>query len=332
MSEVRFADEVGLDGPVGLRRVCFSEEYDMESDRDLYDRLWKENRDQLISDDPEEFRIAAERLRALADDGNIYALEHLVSYASRYSLTADDVRHHLDMMRRIYGERPDDFPGHVLVSIGNAIRDSDPRRQEATVRESLKWYERAASKGDRFAFCRILAVYEYDLPGRPDEEFPWCIRALRLGGPKPMEKMDDVGMAVDTAMDRMISNANAGHPPSQYRLGMSYLKGDVFERSDELAKGWFSRAAEGGYGRAAVAMEEYERDGNFLALVTREYLQPDDYGIRDMTEGMCREITREEIREFLKNRDASEGQALCYISEEQFRAWKRMFEDKGPND
>ena len=61
-----------------------------------------------------------------------------------------------------------------------------------------------------------------------------------------------------------------------------YVKGDVVKVSDEKAREWFARSAGNGYERAIRVMDEYGRDGNFLTLLTREYLEPDDFGTERM--------------------------------------------------
>ena len=258
----------------------------MNADKKQFDIFMGENHEKLFNKDSEDFEKAVKLLKNMSDGGNINATIYLISLYRLFSLEKNEIQTYLDRIRKAYDQNPEIFDEGMLCNIGSSIERCGPltynsTNREDNLREALKWAMRWFSRGDINSVYSILNIYK-QLPDNNDDAFQWCVWGLSRD---EVERMDAGGsMVIDPSISHVRRMAEIGHPPSQYRLGMMYLKGDIVKRSDDRAKEWFSRSAEGGYGRAITAMKEYEKDGNFLALVMREYLHPDDYGVEDMPE------------------------------------------------
>ena len=252
------------------------------SDREAYNEFLRKNYDNLYSKVPEESAEAERALRTLAETGNVYAMVRVAGFLVQKGTDRHlEVDMWLERIARRYSERPDDFDSRTLNRIGNIVSDRRYRGKEwrefdeASAREAVGWYSRSLSKGEYGGAIGIMCTYLCGPVSLADEGFAWCVRLLNY-----IEPLVHI-QCTDLILEYLYKTALQRHAPSQYLLGVMYVKGDVCPRSDEKAAGWFAKAAEQGYGRALRAMEEYRRDGNFLALVTREYLEPDRYGVTD---------------------------------------------------
>lgn len=249
------------------------------SDREAYNEFLRKNYDNLYSKVPEESAEAERSLRTLAETGNVYAMVGMAEFL-RSASRRPEAEVWLERITRRYAERPYDFDYRTLYRIGNVVTDLRRGKEwreldEASAREAVGWYSRSLSKGEYGAAAGIMCIYLRGPVSLADEGFAWCVRLLNYIEPWVHMR------CTDRILEYLSKTARQGHAPSQYLLGVMYVKGDVCPRSDEKAAGWFAKAAEQGYGRALRAMEEYRRDGNFLALVTREYLEPDRYDVTD---------------------------------------------------
>ena len=256
----------------------------MKSDREQIDEFWRENRDLYNKDENEFYRRKAQFLKNLSDEGSVIATAELIFRSDRHCLNDDEFRFYMDRISKSYNENPEAFDSGLLYQVGEGVacrgKPDRQKKDERTLREALKWLARSMSKDGISCLSSIVSIYK-NLPNCDDELFGWCIWGLEQSVILRADGYSGV-WAIVLSADTIVKMAVNGHSPSQYRLGMMYLKGDILKRSDEMAKEWFSRSAEGGYEKAITAMEGYRMDGNFLSLVKRDYLQPDDYGIKDM--------------------------------------------------
>ena len=252
------------------------------SDREVYNEFFRKYDLNLYSMVPEESAEAERALRTLAETGNVYAMVRMAGFlVQKGTDRRPEVDMWLERIARRYSEWPDDFDSRTLYQIGNIVSDRRSRGKEwreldeASAREVVGWYSRSLSKGEYGGAIGIMCTYLCGPDSLADEGFAWCVRLLNYIEPRGRMR------CTDRILVYLYKTARQGHAPSQYLLGVMYVKGDVYPRSDEMAAEWFAKAAEQGYGRALRAMEEYRRDGNFLALVTREYLEPDRYDVTD---------------------------------------------------
>ena len=256
------------------------------TDRENYEAFMDQYGRLVYSVNPIEFEEGIKALRALAERGNIWANVKLYhTLREHFGMDYTEAETWIDRLTQLYAEDPDRFDSRALLYIGNIVTDIRSKgmrlqnQDEASTGEMVAWFARSLSKGEWIAGVRLLGSYFHAPSSLNDEGFAWCVRIL------DDDNSDSRLSCIDYVLHYLGKLAEQGHAPSQYLLGVISVKGDIFARSDEKAAEWFSKAAEQGYDRAVRAMKEYRRDGNFLALVTREYLEPDDYDAPDPFEG-----------------------------------------------
>lgn len=71
-----------------------------------------------------------------------------------------------------------------------------------------------------------------------------------------------------TAFERLITEAEAGHPDAQYTIGYMYYEGQGVQRDEDRALDWIRRAAGNGSGPALEALGELAAMGRGRPGVT----------------------------------------------------------------
>ncbi|TIB86589.1 HCP-like protein [Wallemia mellicola] len=169
-----------------------------------------------------------------ADEDNPHALHELAllyEHPVAGALTQDDkVAYELFSQAAHYGYAPSQFKLGTAYEYGNLTCPVDPRR-------SIAWYTRAAEKGHAEAELALSGWYltgsEGVLKQSDSEAFLWARRA-----------------------------ANQGQANAEYAVGYYSEVGIGVKQDLELAKKWYTRAAQKGNQRASQRLIELKRLGN----------------------------------------------------------------------
>ncbi|SCA58364.1 hypothetical protein AB751O23_AA_00330 [Chlamydiales bacterium SCGC AB-751-O23] len=131
--------------------------------------------------------------------------------------------------------------------------------QSKDLKESFKWFHRAAKKGNVEAQYKLGMMY-FNAKGTVRDyhlSFVWYRRAAQKGYAKAQNAL---GYLYETGLGTQKNSsqaalwyekaANQGHAPSQYNLGLHYHEGKGGTKEKAKAKKWLNRASQGGSGEA----------------------------------------------------------------------------------
>ncbi|WP_455211965.1 tetratricopeptide repeat protein, partial [Kaarinaea lacus] len=139
--------------------------------------------------------------------------------------------------------------------------------------EAVKWY-RAAAKQQHVpamvALGKILNEGRGGIKTQPDEAKQLLSLAAESGNADAMEYLREMvrhssetyrNAASITDFNATLNDASAGHIPSQYEVGMAYLKGNGVEADMKQAAKWIRRAAMNDHPEAQYILSQLYRDG-----------------------------------------------------------------------
>jgi len=139
--------------------------------------------------------------------------------------------------------------------------------------KALKWYRAAAAQQHvraMVALGGILYEGKGGIKPRPDEAKHYLSLAAEFGDAEAIKALRKISNHTQsparnstsiTAFHAKLNDAAAGHIPSQYEVGMAYLKGDGVDMDSELAAKWLRRAAVNDYSKAQYMLSHLYRDG-----------------------------------------------------------------------
>ena len=120
----------------------------------------------------------------------------------------------------------------ALRALGQYYSLTDERRREASPREAVRWFTRAARKGDALSQTGLGLLYLDDtFPRRPKLGAQWLLKA-----------------------------AEQGEVMAQHRLGLLYLEGKGVPKNAEQAAFWLGKAAEQGHRQAQDALSAMRQE------------------------------------------------------------------------
>ena len=120
----------------------------------------------------------------------------------------------------------------ALRALGQYYSLTDERRREASPREAVRWFTRAARKGDALSQTGLGLLYLDDtFPRRPKLGAQWLLKAA---------EQDEV--------------------MAQHRLGLLYLEGKGVPKNAEQAAFWLGKAAEQGHRQAQDALSAMRQE------------------------------------------------------------------------
>lgn len=148
----------------------------------------------------------------------------------------------VERLRTACFHAPGALEGDVIRAEIEALLKEDPDGEAALLRgyfhtrgfgypqemkESLRWHERAASKGNADAMFELYVLYANGegIEPQPELALDWAMRA-----------------------------AEAGNIRAMYNLGTFYATGNGVERDPARSLKWYKKAAEAGHGRAAATV------------------------------------------------------------------------------
>jgi TPR repeat protein len=139
--------------------------------------------------------------------------------------------------------------------------------------EAIKWYRAAAEQQHVRAMVELGKILNEGRGGinpQPDQARQYLSLAAESGNAEAMEYLRDMAKlgsaglrnsASITEFHTKLNDASAGHIPSQYEVGMAYLKGHGVEADTKLAAKWLRRAAMNDHAEAQYQLSQLYRDG-----------------------------------------------------------------------
>jgi TPR repeat protein len=139
--------------------------------------------------------------------------------------------------------------------------------------EAVKWYRAAAEQQHVRAMMELGKILNEGRGGikrQPDEAKHFLSLAAESGNAEAMEYLRDMvrntsttftNAASITDFNAKLNDAAAGHIPSQYEVGMAYLKGIGVDADMRLAAKWLRRAAMNDHADAQYKLSQLYRDG-----------------------------------------------------------------------
>lgn len=139
--------------------------------------------------------------------------------------------------------------------------------------EAVKWYRAAAKQQHVRAMMELGKILNEGRGGtkrQPDEAKHFLSLAAESGNAEAMEYLRDMvrntsttftNAASITDFNAKVNDAAAGHIPSQYEVGMAYLKGIGVDADMKLAAKWLRRAAMNDHAEAQYKLSQLYRDG-----------------------------------------------------------------------
>ena len=147
------------------------------------------------------------------------------------------------------------------------------KAENADYTKAIKWYRAAAEQQHvraMVALGKILYEGEGGIKPRPDEARHFLSLAAEYGDADAIQGLRKISnhtqssarnSASVTAFHAQLNDAASGHIPSQYEVGMAYLKGNGVDMDAELAAKWLRRAAVNDYSEAQYMLSHLYRDG-----------------------------------------------------------------------
>ncbi|KPJ92073.1 MAG: hypothetical protein AMJ53_10125 [Gammaproteobacteria bacterium SG8_11] len=151
--------------------------------------------------------------------------------------------------------------------------------------EAVKWYRAAADQQHvraMVALGKILNEGRGGIKPQPDEAKHLLSLAAESGNVEAMEYLREMvrnnsttfrNAASITDFHATLNEASAGHIPSQYEIGMAYLKGNAVDADMKLAAKWIRRAAMNDHPEAQYQLSQLYRDGVGLEKNRRRALE-----------------------------------------------------------
>jgi TPR repeat protein len=151
--------------------------------------------------------------------------------------------------------------------------------------EAIKWYRAAAEQQHVRAMLELGKILNEGRGGvkpQPDKAKHLLSLAAESGNPEAMEYLREMvrnnsstfrNAASITDFHAKLNDAAAGHIPSQYEVGMAYLKGNGVEADMKLAAKWLRRAAMNDHADAQYMLSQLYRDGVGIAKNRRRALE-----------------------------------------------------------
>lgn len=139
--------------------------------------------------------------------------------------------------------------------------------------QAIKWYRAAAEQQHvraMLALGKILYEGRGGIKPQPEDAKHYLSLAAEAGDSDAMQYMREISKhttsphrnnASITEFHTKLNEASAGHIPSQYEIGMAYLKGTGVDADVELAAKWMRRAAINDHAEAQYMMSHLYRDG-----------------------------------------------------------------------
>ena len=147
------------------------------------------------------------------------------------------------------------------------------KTENANYPEAIKWYRAAAEQQHvraMVALGKILNEGRGGIKPQPDEAKHLLSLAAESGNTEAMQYLRDMvrntsatfrNAASITEFHAKLNDAAAGHIPSQYEVGMAYLKGNGVDADVKLAAKWLRRAAMNDHSEAQYILSQLYRDG-----------------------------------------------------------------------
>lgn len=139
--------------------------------------------------------------------------------------------------------------------------------------EAIKWYRAAAEQQHIRAMLELGKILNEGRGGinpQPDQAKHYLSLAAESGNGEAMQYLRDMvrhgstgvlNSASITDFHTKLNDAAAGHIPSQYEVGMAYLKGLGVQADMKLAAKWLRRAAMNDHADAQYQLSQLYRDG-----------------------------------------------------------------------
>ena len=139
--------------------------------------------------------------------------------------------------------------------------------------EAIKWYQAAAEQQHVRAMVELGKILNEGRGGvkpQPDQAKHYLSLAAESGNAEAMEYLREnvrhtpqsySNSAAISDFQAKLNDAAAGHIPSQYEVGMAYLKGIGVDADMKLAAKWLRRAAMNDHAEAQYKLSQLYRDG-----------------------------------------------------------------------
>ena len=214
----------------------------------------------------EKFEEALPKLQALAEAGDLYALNTLGTLYFNGDGVEQDTKKGIELTFKAAEQGYADAQTAMgdFFNFG-AIED------ENGADKAIEWYEKAADQGDTHAMIMIAYVYDYE-KNEPDQALEWYKKAAEAGDAEAREILgskyltgDDVEIDEAKALGLYLQSAEQGYPSAQADLGdLYYLGGADLEINVQKAMEWYMKAAEKGdsYAQSRVG-DLYHYDEEF---------------------------------------------------------------------